>query len=94
MFCPSCGLEYTQKTNYCKRCGEELNAAPQAVGVEPPRFRAVGMFFIVALFGIVGLSVASVADAPKMERPKLAIMFIAVALFGLMGMFTAFAMYN
>ncbi len=27
MFCPSCGLEYTQKTNYCKRCGEELNVA-------------------------------------------------------------------
>ncbi len=55
MFCPSCGLEYTQKTNYCKRCGEELNAAPQAVGVEQPRFRAAGMFFIVALFGIIGL---------------------------------------
>ncbi len=58
MFCPSCGLEYTQKTNYCKRCGEELNAAPQTVGAEPPRFRTTGIFFIffvVALFGVVGL---------------------------------------
>ena len=27
MFCQSCGFEYTQKTNYCKRCGGELNAA-------------------------------------------------------------------
>jgi hypothetical protein len=27
MFCPSCGFEYTQKTNYCKRCGEDLNPA-------------------------------------------------------------------
>jgi len=55
MFCPACGFEYTQKTNYCKRCGGELNAAPQAVGAEPPRFRAGGMFFVVALFGIAGL---------------------------------------
>jgi len=55
MFCPSCGLEYTHKTNYCKRCGEELNATPQTVRAEPPRFRTTGIFFVVALFGIVGL---------------------------------------
>ncbi len=55
MFCPACGFEYTQKTNYCKRCGEELTAAPQTVGAEPPRFRTTGIFFVVALFGIAGL---------------------------------------
>jgi hypothetical protein len=55
MYCPSCGLEYTLKTNYCKRCGEELNAAPQTVKTEPPRFRTTGIFFVVALFGVVGL---------------------------------------
>jgi hypothetical protein len=55
MFCPSCGLEYTHKTNYCKRCGEELNAAPQTVKTELPRFRTTGIFFVVALFGIAGL---------------------------------------
>lgn len=27
MFCPSCGFEYTQKTNYCKRCGGDLSHA-------------------------------------------------------------------
>jgi len=63
MFCPSCGFEYTQKTNYCKRCGESL-------------------------------SMTSVADAPKMERPKLAAMFCAVAAFSIVGMFMAFVMYN
>jgi hypothetical protein len=63
MFCPSCGFEYTQKTNYCKRCGESL-------------------------------SVTSAADAPKMERPKLATMFCAVAAFGIVGMITAFAMLD
>jgi hypothetical protein len=63
MFCPSCGFEYTQKTNYCKRCGESL-------------------------------SVASVVDAPKMERPKLAAMFCAIAAFGIAGMVSAFAMLS
>jgi len=56
MFCPTCGFEYTQKTNYCKRCGAELNAAPQSVEVKPHRFHAVGMpFFVVGFLGIVGL---------------------------------------
>ena len=63
MFCPSCGFEYTQKTNYCKRCGESL-------------------------------SVTSLVDAPKMERPKLTAMFCAIAAFGIAGMLTAFGMLN
>jgi hypothetical protein len=56
MFCPSCGFEYTQKTNYCKRCGGELNAAPQSVEIKPQRSQAIGMsFVVVAMFGLVGL---------------------------------------
>jgi len=56
MFCPTCGFEYTQKTNYCKRCGAELNAAPQSVEIKTHRFQAVGMSFVVVGFlGIVGL---------------------------------------
>ena len=56
MFCPSCGFEYTQKTNYCKRCGEELGVAPQGVETKPQRSYAVGMSFVVVGFlGIVGL---------------------------------------
>jgi hypothetical protein len=56
MFCPSCGFEYTQKTNYCKRCGGELNAAPQSVEIKPERSQAIGMSFVVlAMFGLVGL---------------------------------------
>jgi hypothetical protein len=55
MFCPSCGFEYTQKTNFCKRCGEELNAAPRSAAYSPQRFHATGMFFVVAMFGILGL---------------------------------------
>jgi hypothetical protein len=56
MFCPSCGYEYTQKTNYCKRCGGELSATPQGVETKPQRSPAVGMAFVVVGFlGIVGL---------------------------------------
>jgi hypothetical protein len=56
MFCPSCGFEYTQKTNYCKRCGEELGVAPQSGEVKSQRFQATGMSFVVVAFlGIVGL---------------------------------------
>ena len=56
MFCPSCGFEYTQKTNYCKRCGGELNAAPQSVEIKPERSQAIGMsFVVVAMLGILGL---------------------------------------
>ncbi len=55
MFCQSCGFEYTQKTNYCKRCGEELNSAPQSSEARPNRIHAAGLFSVIALFGIVGL---------------------------------------
>jgi hypothetical protein len=56
MFCPSCGFEYTQKTNYCKRCGAELNAAPQSAEIKPQRSQAVGMSFVVVGFlSIAGL---------------------------------------
>ena|SRR5437899_9607166 len=55
MFCPTCGFEYTQKTNYCKRCGEELSVAPQSVEIKPPRSQATGMSFVVAFLGIAGL---------------------------------------
>jgi len=58
MFCPSCGFEYTQKTNYCKRCGESLGvtSAVDAPKMERPKLAA--MFCAVAAFGIVGMITA------------------------------------
>src|SRR5262249_6068469 len=55
MYCPSCGFEYTQKTNYCKRCGGRLSGtrgarAPQS---SPPRM--VGMFWAITMFCVIGL---------------------------------------
>ena len=55
MFCPSCGLEYTQKTNYCKRCGESLSATSVTEAPQMERPKMVVMFCTVAAFGILGM---------------------------------------
>jgi hypothetical protein len=58
MFCPSCGFEYTQKTNYCKRCGESLSltSASDKPKIERPKLAI--MFVAVAAFGIMGMGMA------------------------------------
>jgi hypothetical protein len=88
MFCPTCGFEYTQKTNYCKRCGEELNAAPQSVEIKPPRSQATGMAFVVVGFlGIAGLFLNLLsfhvllsrhADEPAIFSFVLGLLFVGV----------------
>src|SRR5262245_28795262 len=55
MYCSSCGFESTQKTNYCKRCGENLNVSTV---VEPPKLQRIGVAFLfcaIAAFGILGM---------------------------------------
>ncbi|MGH9839529.1 MAG: zinc ribbon domain-containing protein [Blastocatellia bacterium] len=58
MFCPTCGFEYTHKTNFCKSCGGNLGTTvvseiPQAEKL--PRPKIVLMFWAIAAFGITGL---------------------------------------
>src|SRR5215475_9553760 len=55
MFCPSCGFEYTQKTNYCKRCGESLSVPASADAPKTQRSKIAGMFWAVAVFCLLGL---------------------------------------
>jgi hypothetical protein len=55
MFCPSCGFEYTQKTNYCKRCGESLSVPAGADAPKTPRSKIAGMFWAIAVFCLLGL---------------------------------------
>ena len=61
MFCPSCGFEYTQKTNYCKRCGDDLSPA----GItDPPRKtqpNVTGMFWGVMAFCLTAIALFLVA---------------------------------
>ena len=55
MFCPSCGFEYTQKTNYCKRCGESLSLTGVVDSAKMERPKLAAMFWAVVAFGIVGM---------------------------------------
>ncbi|HEU0176755.1 MAG TPA: hypothetical protein VFV58_21015 [Blastocatellia bacterium] len=55
MFCPSCGFEYTQKTNYCKRCGESLSLTGVVGSAKMERPKLAAMFCAVAAFGVVGM---------------------------------------
>jgi hypothetical protein len=55
MFCPSCGFEYTQKTNYCKRCGGSLSVPAGADAPKMGRTILAAMFCAVAAFGLAGM---------------------------------------
>ncbi len=55
MFCSACGFEYTQKTNYCKRCGETLGTAPAVESSPQSKWPIVAMFGMVSFFSLLGL---------------------------------------
>ena len=58
MFCPSCGFEYTQKTNYCKRCGESLSVTSVVDEPKMKRPNFAAMFSAIAAFCVVGMATA------------------------------------
>jgi hypothetical protein len=57
MFCPSCGAENAYGLRYCKRCGENLTPPQQASApLQGSSLRKLaGMFWAVAVFGLVSL---------------------------------------
>jgi hypothetical protein len=55
MFCPSCGAASAQKTNFCKKCGANMNPAANTVEVHLPRAGASGMVWAIAGFSLIGL---------------------------------------
>ncbi|HKQ92760.1 MAG TPA: hypothetical protein VJZ77_19025 [Blastocatellia bacterium] len=55
MFCQSCGFEYTQKTNYCKRCGGNLTSTDKPPVVQLPTLKITGVFFVIAAFVLFSL---------------------------------------
>jgi hypothetical protein len=56
MFCPSCGFEYTQKTNYCKRCGGDLNPAGATVAPKKTQLGVITMFWGVLAFCLTAVT--------------------------------------
>jgi len=55
MFCQSCGFEYTQKTNYCKRCGGNLTTSDKPPVVQLPTLKVTGAFLVIAAFVLFSL---------------------------------------
>src|SRR5262245_44131604 len=67
MFCPSCGAESNQKTNFCKRCGANMNPAAGAVEARLPATGISSMVWAVAIFSLVGL-IASLIGLHMLSR--------------------------
>jgi len=57
MFCPSCGFEYTQKTNYCKRCGADLSPAGATVAPKKTQLGVITMFWGVIAFCLTAVAI-------------------------------------
>ena len=55
MFCQSCGFEYAQKTNYCKRCGGNLTSSDKPPVIQMPALKITGVFFVIAAFVLFSL---------------------------------------
>jgi hypothetical protein len=70
MFCPSCGVESTIKTKYCKNCGANLNQTSSTVEVHIPRPPVAAMTFAIAAFGLIGF-IASLSVLYKLSLRNL-----------------------
>jgi hypothetical protein len=70
MFCPSCGFEYTQKTNYCKRCGEELSPAGVTDAPEKKQPNVTMMFLAVVVFCLSAMALLLFAHAGFSRGPN------------------------
>jgi len=95
MFCPSCGAQSTQKTNFCKKCGANMNPAANTVEVHLPRAGVSGMVWAIAGFSLIGLiaslimlgGLSSGPDAPP-ERVIAAFVACLMFVFSVAGLLT------
>ena len=57
MNCPNCGAESTYGLHYCKQCGSNLLQPPVASDQRMNPAKLTGMFWAVAVFGLVSLAI-------------------------------------
>jgi hypothetical protein len=80
MFCPSCGVESTTKTNYCKSCGANLNQPGNTVEVHIARPPIAAMTISIAAFGIIGF-IASLITLDEMTEREIKDNDVVIATF-------------
>jgi hypothetical protein len=82
MYCPSCGAASALKTNFCKKCGANMNPAANTVEVHLPRAGVTGMVWAIAGFSLIGL-IASLIMLGNLGGPpeRGMIAFIACLMF-------------
>ncbi len=92
MFCPSCGAESAQKTNFCKRCGANMNPAANTVELHLPRAGVAGMVWAIAGFSLVGLIASlimlGVLSGPGNPEPVIAFIACLTFILSVAGMLT------
>jgi hypothetical protein len=86
MFCPSCGAASAQKTNFCKKCGANMNPAANTVEVHLPRAGVSGMVWAIAGFSLIGLiasliMLGSMSHGPDAPQERVIVAFIACLMF-------------
>jgi hypothetical protein len=79
MFCPSCGAAIAQKTNFCKKCGANMNPAANTVEVHLPRAGVTGMVWAIAGFSLIGLIAALIMLGNLTGYPPEAVVFAFIA---------------
>jgi hypothetical protein len=68
MFCPSCGIESTNKSKYCKSCGANLNSTGTTVEVHIQRPPVAAMTFAIVAFGMIGFIASLITLDELSER--------------------------
>jgi hypothetical protein len=96
MFCPSCGAASAQKTNFCKKCGANMNPAANTVEVHLPRAGVSGMVWAIAGFSLIGLIASLImlgglsgpSSDPITERVTIAFIACLTFIFSVAGLLT------
>jgi len=87
MYCPSCGVESTNKTNYCKSCGANLAQPEGKVEIHIARPPVAAMTIAIAAFGIIGFIASLITLRVMSDKVLNGELLIAIFFFCLLFLF-------
>lgn len=63
MYCPTCGIETSERLKFCKRCGAALNAPTEApVPGRFPPVLVIAFLFFIGFISVIGLVIPLMAS--------------------------------